>query len=238
MLILLTRPLAQSQRTAEALKMRGHQTLLEPLLNIEPIEPDMAVEGFNAVLLSSAHGLPFLEQMVAPDARNTMPVLTTGKATAALAEKSGFSNTSHVEGSALELAAQAPDWLASLGLSTSSKLIYPSAEISAHDLQHLLAQKGIRCQQLAVYRAQPTIELSPDCVNALKSGAVDCVFLYSKRTADTFVELMSKHKIPMSGMRCLVLSQAIFDNLPRELQCNAAYPPVPNEQELLKLVDG
>ena len=58
MAILVTRPAPDNEKTAVALRARGHQVLLSPMLRFEPIAfTDDDEIAFDAVILSSANAV-------------------------------------------------------------------------------------------------------------------------------------------------------------------------------------
>src|SRR5579863_4943884 len=77
-IVLVTRPLEQSQALAERLLARGHQALLFPLLRIEPIGDastllSPALEGAQAILFTSVNGVraspPLRHGAICPSSR-------------------------------------------------------------------------------------------------------------------------------------------------------------------------
>ena len=66
MAILVTRPAPDNEKTAAALKARGHDVLLSPMLRFEPVafEDDGGI-AFDAVILSSANAVRAIENHAA-----------------------------------------------------------------------------------------------------------------------------------------------------------------------------
>jgi uroporphyrinogen-III synthase len=81
-LVLVTRPRAQAEVTAAALRALGHEPLLDAMLEIEPLHlPDLAGrEDVAAVVLTSANAVTALPASLAG-----LPVFAVGAATAAAA---------------------------------------------------------------------------------------------------------------------------------------------------------
>ena len=102
MRVLLTRPLADSQRFATRLQRDGVDTVLAPLLHIEPVtqeRPDF--EGVQAVLLTSANGAHALAGLTD---RRDFNILAVGPSTAAQANVEGFSDVAAAGGDVAKLA--------------------------------------------------------------------------------------------------------------------------------------
>ena len=54
MRLVVTRPQADSERTAAALRARGHEVLVAPLMRVEPVEAELS-GGWGAVIITSAN---------------------------------------------------------------------------------------------------------------------------------------------------------------------------------------
>lgn len=236
MRLLVTRPSTQAEATVQALRKLGHDCRVEPLLTVEFLNTDDPIRPVDGLLVTSVNVLAFLQQHFVAAQRGSVPVLATGKTTAEQLRAAGFALAEHVNGSALDLVEEVPHWLKRHGLSGDSQLLYPSAQTVAHDVPHLLNKLHINCRRVAVYRTVAANRLSADTLKALKRGEIDAVLLYSGRTAQTFVELMRQNKVPMNGLKALVLSRAIYEGLPMELKLNAEFPSAPNEAALLQLI--
>lgn len=235
MRILVTRPLNQAHATAAKIESRGHIVVIEPLLEVAQLSSPIPDGSFGGIILTSANALPSLAELDVLDQLLPLPVLTTGKATSKAALDTGFTKVGHHTGSAIELIGHLPQWMNQHQV--SGRLLYPCAQKTAHDLESLLAEKQICCVQWPVYRTQPTDQFSQSTLQGLRSNDFDAVLLYSKRTAHTFVQLMRQNNIAMEGLHTYVMSQDIYEALPKELQEHAQYPDNPVETDLLNLFE-
>src|SRR5581483_2853796 len=85
---LVTRPKAEAAELAAALARRGIAAVVEPLIEIRPLDlPAPSLAGVQAVLCTSANGVGALAAAVAERA---IPVFAVGDATAARARQQGF----------------------------------------------------------------------------------------------------------------------------------------------------
>ena len=76
MRILVTRPVEDGEETARQLALRGHQSVLAPLLTTEFWDgPEVALEGVQAILATSANGAYVLKWT--DDGTTTTPTYTT-----------------------------------------------------------------------------------------------------------------------------------------------------------------
>ena len=96
MRILVTRPQEDAQDFAEALHRLGHQTFIEPLLAIEYLQgPPLALDGVQAILITSANGA---RTLVKRTTDKTRTILAVGPATAATARALGFTDVRESDG--------------------------------------------------------------------------------------------------------------------------------------------
>src|SRR5258708_16884060 len=112
MRLLVTRPESDGQRVAAALRTRGHQVLLAPLMSIETIEGIDLGTSHSAVLMTSANAARALATY--PERRElvALPVFTVGRRTAEAAAVVGFTDVRSADGNADDLARLIHDQLA------------------------------------------------------------------------------------------------------------------------------
>ena len=105
MRLLLTRPVADAARSAAALRARGHDVVLAPLIRIEPVPADVGA-GANgpwaAVLITSANALAG----VRVGELTSVPLIAVGDHSAAAARAAGFADVSSASGAVGDLAAR------------------------------------------------------------------------------------------------------------------------------------
>jgi uroporphyrinogen-III synthase len=85
---LVTRPREQAQALVDELQARGFETVVEPLLAVEPLSDEpIDVDGYDCVIVTSANGARELaRRMTAPPAR----IAAVGPGTAATLEEAGL----------------------------------------------------------------------------------------------------------------------------------------------------
>jgi len=98
MRVVVTRPQADSERTAAALEALGHEVLVTPLMRIEPVAADLA-GTWSAIVITSANAL----QAVPVTAAKTLPVFAVGDRSAEAARQAGFAEVSSANGDIKDL---------------------------------------------------------------------------------------------------------------------------------------
>ncbi len=181
MTVLLTRPYDDSVRVAE--RLTGINTLIWPLMRIVPVGgPVIVPDDADAMLITSAHALRRVAEAAAP---RDLSVYCVGTRTADIAKELGFSTVHNAEGTAADLA----------GLARKSGLMsffYPRAEQISTDLKGLMADWGARVDDVIVYRAEATADVSEEVETAFEDRRISAVTVWSARQAEILVDFIAR----------------------------------------------
>lgn len=226
MLIAVTRPQADGERTAQALHARGFDVLLAPLMRVEPVAADLSGR-WSAVVVTSANALAALEQR--PELRD-LPVFTVGSRSAAVA--SGFAGVHSADGAMEHLVRLIVE------RHRGGKLLYLAGEDRAADLVAELARHGVEAEMRIVYRAV-TAPYPEPLVAALKAGSVDTVLHFSRRSAANYVAGARSAALFAAALepRHLCLSAQIAEPLRAAGAARVEIAPHPDEASLLGMLD-
>ena len=108
MRFLVTRPEPDATRQARQLEAKGHEVLVEPLLEIVYRERlDLPFGEVQALIVTSRNGLRALRRAGFPASALDLPVLAVGESSAALARDMGFGQVHEGRGTAADLVAVA-----------------------------------------------------------------------------------------------------------------------------------
>lgn len=216
MKILVTRPRADAEELAKLLAARGHEALIEPLLDIATLPGDaVAADGAQALVFTSANGVRALIERNGGDvsALRALPVYTVGDATARAAREAGFADVVSASGDVNSLA----ELIVARVRPDVGPLLHVAGSDVAGDLAGQLAQKGFTLTRAALYQATKADSLSADAVEALKRGEVKAVLFYSPRTASAFAALAGEIAPALGRATAICLSPAVaeaVDDLP------------------------
>jgi uroporphyrinogen-III synthase len=185
MRVLVTRPADDSARTAEALRAAGHEPLVVPLFEIQPLAHAMP-QPVDAFIATSANALR--QAQLTPE-NCTVPVYTVGDATAAAAKVAGFGVIHSARGDSTDLAA-----LLKGELKPGAHIAYLAGIPRQDDaLQALSGQ--FRLSTLETYRTI-AVETVPEGISAgLASGQIDAILHFSPRSAQIFADLIDKAEL-------------------------------------------
>jgi uroporphyrinogen-III synthase len=179
MRLLVTRPEPDGERTAAALRERGHDVTVMPLMRTEPVAADLGGGGWSAVLLTSANACRAVADRVEMAELVSLPVFAVGRRTAQAARTAGFVDVTAAEGSGKALAAAVAEGV----LARHRPLLYLAGEERAADLENLLAAQGFVVRVAVVYRMLAESAFSATVRAALEQDAIDAALHFSARSA-------------------------------------------------------
>lgn len=206
---LVTRPREDAEGVAAALRKRGIEVQIEPMIEIVPV-PDARVvfAGVQAVLATSANGV---RALAAASAERAVPLLAVGDATARAARAAGFSDVDSAGGDVETLAALARRRLDP----GNGALLHVAGSVVAGDLTGVLKAAGFEIRRAVLYRAETRTEVSPTLDRALRDDLIDLSLFFSPRTAATFVTLVRRAGLDAACRRivAVALSGAVAEDL-------------------------
>jgi uroporphyrinogen-III synthase len=233
MRLLLTRPEPDGERTAAELRARGHEVLLAPLLQIEPVaDAELGAGPWAAVLLTSANGARAIASHPRRSELVRLPVLAVGPASAGAARAAGFVDVVSADGDGGDLTRLAARRFAG----ASQPLLYLAGADRAHDLAAELAAANVEVRTVVVYRAVADAKLPPAAREALAAGRIDGIIHFSRRSVESY--LAAAHGLPDAALKLVhfCLSERAAEPLRIAGAADVRVPARPNEAALLALV--
>lgn len=232
MRVVITRPQADGERTATALRARGHEVLVAPLMGVEVIAVNLAGE-WGAVIVTSANAPNAIAQNPARDALIKRPLFAVGQRSAEAARQTGFINVISAGGDVRDLVRT----LVEEHADAKAPLLYLAGEDRAADLIGELSTRGIAAEMRVVYRAVAA-PFPPALIEALRVGEVDIVMHFSRRSAENYVAGAKRAGIvgPALAVRHLCLSAQVAEPL-AGASC-IAVAAHPDEAALIELLQA
>ncbi len=238
MRLLITRPEPDNARTAAALRARGHEVTLAPVLRVEPAaEADLTGGPWAALLITSANAARVVAAHPRRDELVRIPVLCVGRRSAEAARAAGFAEVISADGNAEDLArlvvARAPQG------EPNHPLLWLAGEERAGDLAGALSAHGIPVHTVVVYRAVAETALADDVRDALGAGRIDGVLHYSRRSADAFEAIAMASGIDLKSLptKHYCLSAQVAEPLRQIGVAGVMVAARPDEAALLELLD-
>lgn len=183
MSVLVVRPRADADRTVRRLAARGIAAIAAPASRIVPVDAVLP-DDCAAIVVTSANAVPAI---AAREALKALPLYAVGERTAAAARAEGFVTVASAAGAVGDLAILV---MSRQGLA-DGPLLYACGRDTAGDLEGTLRRAGFEVCKAVVYEAVAAEALPEAAIEALASGNVSAVLLYSPRGARLFGELVA-----------------------------------------------
>ncbi len=189
MAVLVTRPAPDHATTAAALRGKGYEVLVAPMLRYEPVAFDLGRDArFDAILVTSTNALRALAETEGWTRFLATPLYAVGRRTAEAARDLGFTHVTAARGDGASLRDLVVAQARAKALKKSAMLLYLAAADRAVDLDAALRPRGFNVITVTAYRMIATPDLPPEVRDAVAAGRIKAVLHYSGRSARTFVE--------------------------------------------------
>ena len=184
MAILVTRPHPDDETTASALRARGFEVLLAPMLRFEPVAfHDDEDARYGAVIVTSANALRGIEPYLKASRLLKLPLFSVGEHTASAARGVGFENVIPANGDAGALRDLMLASVKTKELKKASTLLYLAGADLARDLAGELGERGFTVVTHTTYRMSPVSSLPHDVSDAFAANRIEAVLHFSRRSA-------------------------------------------------------
>ena len=244
MRILVTRPSPGGERTAEALRQRGHEPVLLPLTKTVPLAENhgrLEASQAGAYAVTSAAALRHWQALGLSPNHLGKPIYAVGSSTADVANKIGFADVraGHSDGGALgrEMAMDFTNGV--LVLSPDHPLAYVTGKVRRDQFERVVSDEDIPVELHEIYDTDQ-ISYSTDYIeNEVFSDPFDAALLYSSHTASILFDLIAT-LLPINSLnQCLFLclSQQIASVIPDGLKGKIRVSAKADEASMLTLVD-
>jgi uroporphyrinogen-III synthase len=179
--LLLTRPNSDAERTAAALRARGHDVTIAPLLEIELMpNAGLGAGPWTAILVTSTNAVRAMAAHPRRDELRDVAVFTVGRHTAQAMREADFAAVVSADGNVTDLAG-----LVAARVKPKAELLYLAGEERSGDLAGLLRAQNFAVHTALVYRAVTARTLPPHAIEALQAG-IDGVLHFSRRSAEVY----------------------------------------------------
>jgi|SRR5665213_1727547 len=201
MAVLVTRPHPDNEATAAALRARGFDVLLAPMLRFEALAfQDDADTSYGAVIATSANALRGFGQRPAGQRLLKLPLFAVGEHTAAAAKDAGFDTIVSARGDAAALREAVLARVKAKQLKKASPLLYLAGADLARDLAGDLGERGFTVVTQTTYRMIPVTDFSREVSDGFAASRIQAVLHYSRRSARAFVEAARTAGVEISAL--------------------------------------
>ena len=199
MRVLLTRAVADADRTRTILERLGHRVLVSPVITIEATGALWPGGVVDAVLATSAQAFTAIGEGRGPmpEARRLMPMWLVGQRTERVARAQGFAGPTYVAPNAVSLAFEISKW-------RGRRVVYLAGRDRKPDIETALTVMQQPIEIVEVYEAKRVDRLRDDAEKAFRENSIDAALHFSRRSASLLAELLAQAEIePQTLHVCL-----------------------------------
>tara|TARA_Y100001935_G_C17164530_1_gene437007 strand:+ start:163 stop:864 length:702 start_codon:yes stop_codon:yes gene_type:complete len=206
--ILITRPLIDSEDLMGKLFSLGHKIIHVPTLKIssaklKPINP----KNYDAFIFTSANAIRNLKLM---NLDKNKLCFCVGAITEKIVRQQGYNNTISAGGTVNALKNII---INSDQLDKKKLLAYICGDNITSNLDQELQKEGFLIEKIINYTSEKIQELNETTNKLIKNHPPDIIFVYSKRSAESFIELVKKYSLNglMTDSRVMCISEKVFN---------------------------
>jgi len=201
MVVLVTRPQPDDEATAAALRAKGFEVMLAPMLRFEPVAfHDDQDARYGAVIVTSANALRGIAPHLEGSRLLKLPLFAVGEHTASAAHHAGFDNVIPANGDAASLRDSVLASVKAKELKKTSPLLYLAGADLARDLAGELAERGFTVVTRTTYRMIPVSSLPREACDAFAASGIEAVLHYSRRSARAFLDAARAGGVEISAL--------------------------------------
>ena len=196
--IIFTRPLIDAEDLMTSFFSSKHKVIHLPTLNItsanmEPIN----TKDFDGLIFTSANAVRFLNLK---NNEKNIKCFCVGNITERSLRLKGFNNTVAASGTV--------NALKNIILNSDQKiknLAYLCGDVVSYDLDKDLSLSGFKVKKIVNYTSNKITDLNNESLDLIKKNPPNVTLIYSKRSAESFDEIVRKYSLLELMTQCTVM---------------------------------
>ena len=208
--ILLTRPLIDAEDLMGKFFSLGHKIIHIPTLKISKANIDPAdAKKYDAFIFTSANAIRNLKLI---NSDKNMTCFCVGSITEKIVRQAGYNNTISAGGTVNAL----KNIILNSDQIDKKKLIaYFCGDNISSNLDVELKREGLQIDKIINYTSEKITDLNEENNKIIINHPPDIIFIYSKRSAESFVEIVKKYALNglMTESRVLCISEKVLSVL-------------------------
>ena len=208
--ILITRPLIDTEDLMGKFFSLGHKIIHIPTLkistaNINPVD----AKKYNAFIFTSANAIRNLKLINHDKSKICFCV---GSITEKIVRQAGYNNTISAGGTVNALKNII---LNSNQIDKKKSIAYFCGDNIYSNLDIELKREGLQVDKIINYTSEKITDLNEENNKIIKSHPPDIIFIYSRRSAESFIEIVKKYALNglMTESRVLCISEKVLSVL-------------------------
>ena len=205
--ILITRPLIDAEDLMGKLFSLGHKIIHIPTLQVKPVTNQKCdAKNYDAFIFTSANAIRNLK-LLNEDKKKLC--FCVGSITEKIVRQKGYANTISAGGNVNAL----KNIILNSDFDKKKKIAYFCGDYISIDLDLDLKMEGYLVDKVINYSSEKIVDLNNENEKILNNHPPDIIFVYSKRSAESFVELVKKYTLNglMTGSRVLCISEKVLN---------------------------
>ena len=208
--ILLTRPLIDAEDLMGKFFSLGHKIIHVPTLKISraSIDPTDA-KKYNAFIFTSANAIRNLNLI---NSNKNMICFCVGSITEKIVRQAGYNNTISAGGTVNALKNII---LNSDKVDKKTLMAYFCGDNISSNLDYELKREGLQIDKIINYTSKKITDLNEENNKIITNHPPDIIFIYSQRSAESFVQIVKKYALNglMTESRVLCISEKVLSVL-------------------------
>ena len=208
--ILITRPLIDSEDLMGKLFSLGHKIIHIPTLKISAANASpVDAKKYDAFIFTSANAIRNLKLN---NQDNSKICFCVGSMTEKIVRQKGYYNTISAGGTVNALKNII---LNSDQIDKKKSIAYFCGDYISYNLDVELKNDGFQVDKIINYISEKITDLNEESNKIINNHPPDIIFIYSKRSAESFIEIVKKYSLNglMTGSRVLCISEKVLDVL-------------------------
>ena len=205
--ILITRPLIDSEDLMGKLFSLGHKIVHIPTLKISASNANpVDAKKYDAFIFTSANAIRNLKL----DNQDTNKIcFCVGSITEKIVRLKGYNNTISAGGTVNALKNII---LNSDQIDKKKSIAYFCGDYISSNLDKELKNEGFQIDKIINYTSEKITELNEENNKIIKNHPPDIIFIYSQRSAESFIEIVKKYSLNglMTESRVLCISEKVL----------------------------
>ena len=205
--ILITRPLIDSEDLMGKLFSLGHKIVHIPTLKISAANvSSVDAKKYDAFIFTSANAIRNLKL----NNQDTNKIcFCVGSITEKIVRQKGYNNTISAGGTVNALKNII---LSSDQIDKKKSIAYFCGDYISSNLDIELKNEGFQVDKIINYTSEKITDLNEENNKIIKNHPPDIIFIYSKRSAESFIEIVKKYSLNglMTESRVLCISEKVL----------------------------
>ena len=206
--ILITRPLIDTEDLMGKFFSLGHKIIHIPTLKISSLKiKPIDAKKYDAFIFTSANAI---RNLTVINQDKSKLCFCVGAITEKIARMSGYNNTVSAGGTVNALKNLI---ISSNQINEKSNIAYFCGDNVSYDLDLELKREGIRTNKIINYTSEKITDLNEENKNIISSHPPDIIFVYSTRSAISFIEIVKKYSLYplMTGSKVMCISKKVAE---------------------------